>query len=90
MTPETTKRLRINLLRQLAAAAPLPMPVPALATGAKMEAFKVADEEIARELEYLADLAEPMAARVKEAFSGAVRRYKIMPPGRDWLEMEGF
>lgn len=90
MTPETTKLFRINLLRQLKAAAPQPLPVPALLTGARLEAFKAEADDVERELEYLREMDPPFVARHAEAFSSAVKRYRILPAGREWLEMEGF
>jgi hypothetical protein len=88
--PETTKRLRINLLRQLRESAPFALPVPALLTGARLEAFDIAQADVVREMEFLSELTPPLATRVKEPFSAAVRRYKITPEGREWLETEGF
>jgi len=90
MTHEQTKLLRINLLRQLKATSPQPLPVSRLHGGAKLEGFDEPETAIACECEFLCDLEPPMAGRVKEAFSSAVRRYKITPAGREWLEMEGF
>ena len=48
--PETTKRLRINLLRQLRESAPFALPVPALLTGARLEAFDIAQADVVREM----------------------------------------
>lgn len=90
MNPETIKLLRINLLRQLHAGSPGAIPLSRLLTGARLEAFEVTEKDIERELEFMCDLQPPMAEHKPEAFSAAVKRYRILPAGREWLETEGF
>lgn len=90
MSEEEIRRLRINLLRQLKAAAPMTLAIPALLTGARMEAFLADDRIIETELKHLADPDINLARRVKDKFSVAVKRYEITAAGREWLAEEGF
>jgi hypothetical protein len=90
MDHEQTKLFRINLLRQLAAAAPLAVPVSRLLTGARLEAFDADEKAVQRECAFLAELSPPLLTAATEAFSAALKRYKLTPAGREYLETEGF
>jgi hypothetical protein len=96
MTNEQTELLRINLLRQLKASAPLSLTIDALRTGARLEGFDLGPDEHAQrktvqiECEHLADATINFVRVADAKFSQAVKRYTITAPGREWLAEQGF
>lgn len=96
MTNEQIERLRINILRQLNAAAPMSLPIDAIRMGARTEGFDLGPDEHAQrktiqiECEHLADPAINLVRLADAKFSQAVKRYTITAPGREWLAEQGF
>lgn len=93
--PAESARLRLNLLRQLKAADPMPLPLTALLHGARAEGFFYftsapdAAKELAAALDHLADPALQFIADAADELSN-VRHWKIATKGRNYLERQGF
>jgi hypothetical protein len=86
MSPEQHLLLRHAILRQLAAAAPASLPPATLLHGVLLAGFRIADDALAAELDYLAgkNLLEITLA----ALSRGLPRARLTAAGRDYLEAE--
>lgn len=87
MSPEQKKLLRDALLASLVTMAPLSLPAATLKNAARAAGFRLAEEELARELDYLVgkDLVETKA----EELSAGVTRWKATAAATDYCEREG-
>jgi hypothetical protein len=88
--PEEIARLRINLLRQLDAAAPASLRVSTLRAGALDEGFTADDHRILVETDHLADPGVGFISQDIRPLEAGVKRYKLTSKGRDFLRTAGY
>lgn len=87
MTAKSRELFRQSLLMQLNQAAPYAVPAEILKVGAVSGGFAVTDQELAAELDYLAD--KQLIAATAKLISPENKRWKITAPGRDALAEAG-
>jgi hypothetical protein len=88
MNAEQKLLLRQALLRQLAAAAPASLPPATLRHGAGLAGFRLSEDELRNELDYLAE--KNLLQMTPAALSPGLPRARLTAAGRDYLEAEGF
>jgi hypothetical protein len=86
MSPEQRLLLRHAILRQLAAAAPASLPPATLLHGAQLAGFRIHEDALAAELDYLAG--KNLLQLTPAALSPGLPRARLTAPGRDYLESE--
>jgi len=79
--------LRHALLLQMQAAAPVSLPPDTLRQGAALAGFRLTEDELQAELEYLAE--KELLQIVPSALSRGLPRSRLTAGGRDYLEGEG-
>lgn len=83
-----TKILKRNaLLMQLGNAYPLSLPLSSLRLGISLAGWKLSDELIERELQYLIE--KRFVEKSELLLSAEEKRYKLTAIGLDYLEREG-
>lgn len=86
MNAEQKKLLRDALLAALVTMAPLSLPIATLKNAAKAAGFRLDDDELARELDYLSG--KGLAAEKAEELSAAAKRWKATAAAVDYCERE--
>ena len=87
MTPDQKKLLRAALVTALCAAAPLGISLPTLKGAAKAAGFRLEDEALERELDYL--VKSGLAAIKREKLSAAAVRWESTAAAVEYAESEG-
>jgi hypothetical protein len=86
MNAEQKKLLRDALLAALAALAPLSAPLVTLRNAARAAGFALAEEDVAREMDYLEG--KGLVEERREELSAAAKRWKLTSDGTDYCERE--
>lgn len=87
MTAEQKKMLRDAILAALVSTAPGTMPWAGIKAAAKAFGFRLPDEELAREVDYLAK--RGFLTITPDPMSKAVMRYESTAEATDYCETEG-
>lgn len=87
MNAEQKKLLRDALLAALVTMAPLSLPAATLKNAARAAGFRLEDDELARELDYLAG--KGLAEEKTEELSAGAKRWKATAAAVDYCEREG-
>jgi hypothetical protein len=87
MNAEQKKLLRDALLAALVTMAPLSLPLATLRNAARAAGFRLEEEELARELDYL--VGKGLVIEKAEELSAGATRWKATSAAVDYCEKEG-